>query len=419
LLIEHMFGTMLFMAEAFDDILAAVTAVAGRVEAVVSAGSDELVGLRRVMDRLEAGYARLAASVSAAELATLCGSSLRRANQTARLGAALVSSEVLAAAVRDGRVGLEQAEALAPIAAHPEFEARAEQIVDAAGDVSLSKLRAEVNGWLALSDPEQLRSRAQRQRELRSVQFSVDDDGMTVLRGRFTPEDGRVLRNTVEHLVRGSRDDSSGRSREHRAADALVELAAAFAAGTVAGGREAPQLLVTIDSDVLAGRVIGSGRVATGETLTADAVRRLACDAQLAPVLRRRSGEILNLGRSERTASTAQYRALVVRDGGCVVPGCDRPPGWCQAHHIRFWDEMGGPTDLENLALVCNAHHHQIHDDGWLLASRQTDAGLRWSLTPPRPEAGRPRCASALGLAEEVQLGFGSDCAERDLVGAG
>jgi hypothetical protein len=49
---------------------------------------------------------------------------------------------------------------------------------------------------------------------------------------------------------------------------------------------------------------------------------------------------------------------------------------------------MNGPTDLDNLALVCNAHHHQIHDDGWILASRHTDSGLRWTLTPPRPNAG-------------------------------
>jgi hypothetical protein len=369
----------------FDDIVAAVTAAATRVEAVASATSEQLVGMRRAVDRLEAGYAQLASGVSAAELATLSGTSLRRANQTARLGAALASSEVLAAAVREGRVGLEQAETLAPIVSHPEFEARAEQIVDAAGDVSLSKLRTEVNDWLAMTDPQQQQSRAQRQRQLRSLTFSFDDDGMTVLRGRFTPEDGRVLRNTIDHLVRAARDDNSGRTREQRSADALVELAGAFTAGAVVGGREAPQLLVTIDADVLQGRAAGTGRVATGETLTVDAVRRLACDAQLAPVLRRRNGEILNLGRTERTASNAQYKALVVRDGGCVVPGCDRPPGWCQAHHIRFWDEMGGPTDLDNLALVCSAHHHQIHDDGWVLASRHTDNGLRWTLTPPRP----------------------------------
>jgi hypothetical protein len=46
---------------------------------------------------------------------------------------------------------------------------------------------------------------------------------------------------------------------------------------------------------------------------------------------------------------------------------------------------MNGPTDLDNLALVCNAHHHQIHDDGWTLAFRHTPSGLRWTLTPPRP----------------------------------
>ena len=60
-------------------------------------------------------------------------------------------------------------------------------------------------------------------------------------------------------------------------------------------------------------------------------------------------------------------RLLLIRDGGCVFPGCDRPPSHCQAHHLKFWTRDHGPTDIDNLALVCGFHHWLIHDKHWTL----------------------------------------------------
>ena len=88
--------------------------------------------------------------------------------------------------------------------------------------------------------------------------------------------------------------------------------------------------------------------------------------------------EVLDLGRSVRLVSPAQRRALVVRDGGCVWPDCDRPPAFTDAHHLRHWVD-GGATDLANLALVCRRHHRLVHA-GWELAHRPD--GI-WSATPP------------------------------------
>jgi len=51
---------------------------------------------------------------------------------------------------------------------------------------------------------------------------------------------------------------------------------------------------------------------------------------------------------------------VVHRDGGCRFPGCDRPPGWCDAHHIVHWAH-GGPTALDNLVLLCRPHHRLLH----------------------------------------------------------
>jgi hypothetical protein len=78
------------------------------------------------------------------------------------------------------------------------------------------------------------------------------------------------------------------------------------------------------------------------------------------------TGDVLDVGRAHRRFTPRQRRALVVRDGGCVFPGCDRPPKWCDAHHLRPWED-DGPTDLANGCLLCRRHHTVIHSKGWCL----------------------------------------------------
>ena len=55
------------------------------------------------------------------------------------------------------------------------------------------------------------------------------------------------------------------------------------------------------------------------------------------------------------------------RDGGCAFPGCDRPPEWCDAHHLDFWDAEHGDTDLDRGCLLCRRHHNLLHKRGWTL----------------------------------------------------
>ena len=93
---------------------------------------------------------------------------------------------------------------------------------------------------------------------------------------------------------------------------------------------------------------------------------RLACDCSVTRVLMRGQSEVLDLGRSTRLASAALHKALAIRDRGCVFPGCDRPPAWCNAHHLVWW-EHGGPTNEQNLCLLCRRHHTLCHEGGWSL----------------------------------------------------
>jgi hypothetical protein len=104
--------------------------------------------------------------------------------------------------------------------------------------------------------------------------------------------------------------------------------------------------------------IVGAGPISI------ETVRRLVCDCDIARVLVGPDGEIVELGRTARTASAAQHRLLAIQEGGCTFPGCDRPPHWCQAHHIIWWSN-GGRTDLACLTLQCSHHHHLLHEGGY------------------------------------------------------
>jgi hypothetical protein len=99
---------------------------------------------------------------------------------------------------------------------------------------------------------------------------------------------------------------------------------------------------------------------AHGGRLSRSTLERLTCDCNLSRVITDGPGCILDVGWTTRTVTNAQWNALVARDRHCRAPGCDRPPSHCEAHHIWHW-EHGGPTNLDNLLLLCWHHHRQHH----------------------------------------------------------
>lgn len=103
-----------------------------------------------------------------------------------------------------------------------------------------------------------------------------------------------------------------------------------------------------------------------GMDLSAEAITRLCCDAILQRVVIDAEGVPINVGRAQRTATPAQWAALNTMHSTCAWAGCDRPIGWCQAHHILEWDH-NGPTDLDNLVPLCSTHHHRVHEGHWTI----------------------------------------------------
>ena len=163
------------------------------------------------------------------------------------------------------------------------------------------------------------------------------------------------------------------------------------------GGRpRRPQLLVVVDLDERTGT--SSAALEDGTLLPREVLERWSCDASWARVVMSGRSLPIDLGAATYSPSAAQRRALIARDRRCVVPGCRRPPRWCEAHHVVPWPH--GPTDLSNLVLMCARHHKVIHAGGLMLV-RGDD---RWQVVRPdgTPLRERPPPATAAILGRPL-----------------
>ena len=221
-------------------------------------------------------------------------------------------------------------------------------------------------------DERLLRDSEREAHEQRCLTLSPLGDGRVRVRGILDSEAAAIVTAALDPLCKPDAtaaelaETGTARSPGQRRADALIEVCrvALSGGGLPDNGGDRPQIAVTVSYDVLRNR-LGPGHLDTGEPVSAETVRRLACDARILPMTLDGKGQILDAGRARRLATGSIRLALNVRDRGCVFPGCDRPPRWCDAHHITSWAD-GGPTDLSNLALLCGFHHRAVHDDtGW------------------------------------------------------
>jgi hypothetical protein len=180
----------------------------------------------------------------------------------------------------------------------------------------------------------------------------------------------------------GQRDLRSRGKRQADALTAILTAAASTGAAAPAHGDIKPHLTVTIDLEDLKSAT-GTGVLASGETLSAGAVRRVACDAGIIPMILGTNSEPLDVGTEHRFVTPAIRHALNVRDGGCVI--CSAPPAMTEAHHIVHWSN-GGPTNLTNLALLCKTHHIEVHQGHWDLKihnGRPQHTRPTWTTPPP------------------------------------
>jgi hypothetical protein len=225
--------------------------------------------------------------------------------------------------------------------------------------------------------------------ERRDLTLVVDSTGMLVIRGQLDQSTAAPLIAAMDYLSQpapaktGDEDAlpiPDDRSKGQRNADALG-LIARLALGAIGTGSEVDRPRVVIHAPLYG----PAAEVEQTGPISRPWLAYHLCDATLEAALIGREGDVLNLGRAQRTVTPHQRRAVKARDGGCVIPGCHAPAAWCDAHHVRWWSK-GGRTDVENLALLCPRHHAAVHAGIWDLDMRD---GLPWARPPTWADPGR------------------------------
>jgi hypothetical protein len=258
------------------------------------------------------------------------------------------------------------AAALAETGSNKQFDET--HLLKKAREFSVGRFRIFCDHQRHANDPQGYAAEQAQGVEERSFSMSSGDGGRVWVRGVFDAEGGAVLRTALEPLAKptGKCDD---RKLPRRFADALVELTGHSLDNGLVPQRasQRPHLQVTASLETLLQRAgAPAADLEFSLPMSAASVERLACDCNVTRILLGADSQVIDVGRSRRVISPAQRRALNVRDKGCRWPGCDRPASYTSGHHLVHWTK-GGPTDLDNLTLLCRRHHWLVHEGHWQL----------------------------------------------------
>jgi hypothetical protein len=414
-----------------DDEVLELMAAMEAVGRVVSAGQVRVAGEVGVRSRSELGDEGLSRSQNFTSpvklVASVTGASAHESKTRLELGRRLRGAVLLgggegpapfplvAQQFDEGVIGVETASiivkqcgVLAERGCSPDVVASAEQtLVD---DTVNFRLTADQTSKLAIHlreviDPDGAEPRDDVLQQQRSLTIAQASDGM--IRGRFalTPEQGGVWLSSIQAMqsprVSGSlaggprflsEDEfvaqttaADTRTPAQKNADTVTELIARAAGAAdmprINGASTTVNVHISLD-DLEAGRGVGwiDG---VDEPVPASTVTQLRCYSPIAATLFGDRGEVLYHGKAKRLFTAAQNRALAARDGGCVWPECDRPPSFCETHHVDEWvsdDHPPGRTDIDNGVLLCHFHHSHLHKSSWKLVMQSGAPHL----IPPR-----------------------------------
>lgn len=239
-----------------------------------------------------------------------------------------------------------------------------QQAATDAGPVAMKQTARQLLGRLVPEREDRFDPDAHQRRFL---DLHTDDTGMVVGAFQLDAVTGASLRTALDHHgapTVGADGEPDTRTARQRRADGLGHVCeTALGVATPRRG-ERPRIVVHATMAQLAGTSAGLAFLENGDPLSTAATGRLACDAVIQRVVEGACAGPLDLGRASRLVTLAQRRALEARDTGCVIPGCGAQASWCDAHHLVPWS-AGGPTDLDNLCLLCPGHHTAVHAGSW------------------------------------------------------
>ncbi len=352
---------------------------------------------RGALDALEASVASAVDSLgdngpgASVILRSASRCSQREADKRARRAAGLSAMPNTAEALSMGHITSEHADALVRAAEEtsPEAVDQSELVGKVArrpADLATRDTREWARRHRLVDD-----SQTRHERQLSRRKFMVfEADDMLVVHGEFDLVSGTQFEarldaetNRLFQLDGGRGVAGDVRTNEQRRADALISLVC----GGGSPGGDGPQargprhqIMIVAETGVVTGsRPDGRSEIIGSGTIPKSVLERLACNSELLGMVLSGDGEPLWHGRKVRLTTDAQLRGIIVRDQGCVI--CGKKPRWCEAHHVVPWQGPGrGPTDIDNLVLICSHHHHLVHDHRWRLV--RSGVG-QWSIQPP------------------------------------
>jgi hypothetical protein len=380
--------------------------VLAQLDAVEQARVEQLSGLVAV--DVEQSYVRDTATSLTAWLVTRGGHRTCDAVRLVKLVRVLRKVPGLLEALQLGVCTVAHVEVLAGYATIARQEALkpfARQLVANASNLSASDYEILCAHWADLADQHAVE---QPGTDNHYLNLTPSLFGESDVRGHLSADQTETLATASNTLNRPDPKDAP----VQRNADALADMAAhllnrppskdpdpdgdvdvASAPSTLRGSR--PTAVVTLDLDTALDRTRELGFDDVGDQIDLSAIRRqlltggalpsevaelFACDASVRRMIIDSAGQPLNLGRPVDSVTIAQRISLYVRDRGCVFPTCDRPAHWCDAHYLHHRAD-GGPTDINNLALLCRHHHRLVHGHRWSL-EREPGTGvisaIRW-----------------------------------------
>jgi hypothetical protein len=328
------------------------------------------------LDRREGWRAEGATSV-VAWLSERCSVSTATARAWSHVGTRLFDLPKLADGLCAGGLSFDQVRAVVD-AATPESE---HAYVAQASECSVRQLGELAKADVAASaSAKTQQSHAASEHETRSVRFN---DAARTMIAQLPEASYAEVRAGLEATARGITSDGETRW-DQRLADALVSLVRAGggrrrrpASRNKADDEEAPSSEAVPSPYLVVAHVPLStltdentdlrGELEHRGLIDAEVARRLACDATLVVALDDDVGHTMYEGRARRDPTPTQRRELWRRDRHCRFPGCANAI-FVNPHHIRWWKRDRGPTDLDNLALLCEHHHHLIHSKSWRLS---------------------------------------------------
>ena len=217
----------------------------------------------------------------------------------------------------------------------------------------------------------------ERQKRETFFKMRTEADGCLSVSGKFDPISASILKSKIGHFVEAMFHSGDKEvpvdvmpwiePNDHRQAQALIALVNG-ASESVSDVPARAEIVVHVDLETLRHGLHAGGtcRTALGADLPVETVRRLACEAEILPVVLDGRSVPIDVGRSKRLATVHQRRALEAIHPTCAIPDCEVIFDHCNVHHIDYW-ENGGSTDLNNMVPLCSRHHHAAHEGGWKL----------------------------------------------------